>query len=147
MTIEHLVRVYSVRSRDLCNAGARLQRQLHNLKLLRSRPPSSNDRNSLPTRPPCANLHARHSGQPEGRGRTLTLHGPILDFFTFYVDLWLANRIGVLQKPVSAVSACAKLIFSHNSRKEGTIVPLHSRQRLHLSDTTLSRSICRSLLR
>jgi hypothetical protein len=27
------------------------------------------------------------------------LQGPILDFFTFYVDLWLANRVGVLQKP------------------------------------------------
>lgn len=27
------------------------------------------------------------------------LQGPILDFFTFYVDLWLANRIGALQHP------------------------------------------------
>lgn len=27
------------------------------------------------------------------------LQGPILDFFTFYVDLWFVNRIGTLQHP------------------------------------------------
>lgn len=27
------------------------------------------------------------------------LEGPILDFFTFYVDLWLANRVGTLVHP------------------------------------------------
>jgi len=27
------------------------------------------------------------------------LTGPILDFFTFYIDLWLANKVGTLQHP------------------------------------------------
>ena len=72
--LEHLVRVHTMGLRHLGYAGARLQRQLHNLELLRNRPETANT--TTRTQPYCVR-HEPIFGSPlplslQGTRRTLT---------------------------------------------------------------------------
>ena len=73
--LEHLVRVHTMGLRHLGYTGARLQRQLHNLELLRNRPETANT--TTRTQPYCVR-HEPIFGSPlplslQGTRRTLTI--------------------------------------------------------------------------
>jgi hypothetical protein len=79
---EYLGRVHAVSPHHFWNARARLQRQLHDLTLLRYQsPPAEHDAlSSLPQHQPLADLQPIDASITRGKLRTLTLHCHILPF-------------------------------------------------------------------